>query len=341
MSLKGSDNSIGISSCYNIRLHIIVFGYKKKGESILILFEDTEKDEENRIVYSVVVDSYVYVHGKNKINKTDEYLRKYKIGRNLSVAVWTHPHLDHSKGFKHILEKYSTTKTKVISAPHYFNQKDDIVKVKGKENIEVVNEIFRMNRFQRGIIGRPSSMKNSYSPIDSITLKGFDSSQFNVAIDAIAPCVSILDGYKAEGKTGLNPNEISIAFILSVNDLYFLFAGDTLNDHIVSTDPEYLGNCVFVKIPHHASKTSDSLIGYLDGERLETACVTRFKSGNSNLPDQDIVNGYLNLTDNVFSTGDSIHEKCDYGIVEYLYEFKKSNGYEKSVQLKGNAYECE
>lgn len=340
MSLKGSENRIGVSSCYNIRLHIIVLGYKKKGESILILFEDTEK-EDNRIVYSVVVDSYVYEHGKNKINKTDEYLRKYKVGRDLSVAVWTHPHLDHSKGFKHILEKYSTTKTKVISAPHFFNQKDDIVKVKGKENIDVVNEIFHMNRFQTGIIGRPSSMKNSYSPIDSITLKGFDSSQFNVAIDAIAPCVSILDGYKADGKTGLNPNEISIAFILSVNDLYFLFAGDTLNDHIVSTDPEYLSNCVFVKIPHHASKTSDSLIGYLDGERLETACVTRFKSGNSNLPDEDILKGYLDLTDNVFSTGDSKHEVCDYGIVEYVYEFKKSNDYEISVHLKGNAYVCE
>ena len=86
MALKGSENRIGISSCYNIRLHIIVLGYKKKGESILILFEDTGK-EYNRIVYSVVVDSYVYVHGKNKINKTDEYLRKYKIGRDLSVAV--------------------------------------------------------------------------------------------------------------------------------------------------------------------------------------------------------------------------------------------------------------
>lgn len=340
MALKGSENRIGISSCYNIRLHIIVLGYKKKGESILILFEDTGQ-EDNRIVYSVVVDSYVYVHGKNKINKTDEYLRNYKIGRDLSVAVWTHPHLDHSKGFKHILEKYSTNKTKVISAPYFFNKEDDIVKVKGKENIDVVNEIFRMNRFQTGIIGRPASMKKSYSPIDSITLKGFDSSQFNVAIDAIAPCVGILDGYKADVKTGLNPNEISIAFILSVNDFYFLFAGDTINDHIESTDPAYLSNCIFVKIPHHASKTSDSLIGYLDGDRLETACVTRFKSGNSNLPDEDIIKGYLNLTDNVFSTGDSKHEDCDYGIVEYVYEFKKSNDYEISVQFKGNAYVCE
>lgn len=45
MSLKGSENRIGVSSCYNIRLHIIVLGYKKKGESILILFEDTEKED--------------------------------------------------------------------------------------------------------------------------------------------------------------------------------------------------------------------------------------------------------------------------------------------------------
>ena len=258
----------------------------------------------------------------------------------MSVAVWTHPHLDHSKGFKHILEKYSTSKTKVISAPHFFNKKDDIVKVKGQENIDVVNEIFRMNRFKAGIIGRPLTMKNSYSPIDSITLKGFDSSQFNVAIDAIAPCVSILDGYKAEGKGGLNPNEISIAFIMSIDDLYFLFAGDTLNNHIECTDPAYLSNCIFVKIPHHASKTSKSLIGYLDRGKLESACVTRFKSGKSNLPDNDIINSYLNLTENVFSTGDSMHEDCDFGVVEYEYSFKKDFSYEISVQLNGNAYLC-
>lgn len=338
--LKGDNTIRGVSSCYNLKIHIIVIGYKKKGESIVVVFEDTEKPIEERAVYSVVIDSFFDGKGKKKLNITDEYLRKFKIGRTLSMLVWTHPHLDHSKGIKHILSKYTSEKTKVISSPHFFNRKDDIISVTGKENIDAVKEIFESFRFKHGIIGRPSVMEGASEPLDMITFSGMDGTRMNVSLDAIAPITSIIDGYKYDGKSGLNPNEVSISFILNVDDCYFLFAGDTLDNHFLRVNQMNLKNCRFIKIPHHASRTSSSLIGFLDDDIVETACVTRFKSGNSDLPNQDVINGYLGLTPNVFSTGDGAHEKERYGIIEYEYILHKDEPFEINVNLYGNAYLC-
>lgn len=339
--LRGDESIVGVTSCYNIKLHIVVIGYRKKGESILVIFEDTGRPYDQRTVYSIVIDSYYDGKGKNLINKTDEYLRHFKVGKNLSMLVWTHPHLDHSKGLKRIISKYTTAKTKIISAPHFFNKPDDIIKVTGKENIDAVKEIFESFRFKSDNIGRPSVMSQISYLLDAIKFKGMDGTLMSIELDAVAPNTSILDGYKFDGIRDKNPNEVSISFILNIEDSYFLFAGDTPDNHLAHISSKNLSNCRFVKIPHHASLTSRSLTSLLDAKVLETACTTRFRAGRSNLPDKNVLGEYKKLTPYVFCTGDGNNESEKYGIIEYEYVFHKDNPFDININLYGNAFLCE
>lgn len=331
--LTGGEIRIPISKYGNVRMKLFVIGYKNMGESIIILFLD--KGRNNEVLYSVVVDSFIYGQSKRKVNKSDEILRKYGV-ENLSCLIWTHPHLDHTKGLKHIIQKYCRFNTPIFIPPHFYNTYNDLILVTGEENRQIVNDLFALNRLTKDRVSRPIVSPRKYTNLDQVLLEGFSDSM-HISLDAVAPYSSILDDCVSQDKHNLNPNMVSIAFILSVDNFYFFFGGDTINEHIDKMNPAYLQKCVFVKIPHHASPTAGHLAALLDSDILDNVCATQFKVGKSNLPNSNVLNTYANMANHVIVTGDNTHKSANYGMVEYDCSFDK--GLNTTIYLYGNAHE--
>ena len=189
--LTGGETCVPISGYGNVRMKIFVIGYRNMGESIIVLFLDKERN--NEVLYSIVVDSFICRRGKKRINKTDEILRKYGV-RDISCLIWTHPHLDHTKGLKHIIQKYCKFNTPIYVSPHFYYKPNDLIKITGKENRWVVDDLYALNRLTKDRVSRPLVSPRKYTNIDQIVLKGFSDSMC-VSLDAVAPYSSILDDY--------------------------------------------------------------------------------------------------------------------------------------------------
>lgn len=331
--LTGGETRIPISKYSNVLMKIFVIGYRNMGESIVILFLD--KGRNNEVLYSIVIDSFIYGSGKREVNKTDEILRKYGV-ENISCLIWTHPHLDHTKGLKHVILKHCRFNTPIYISPHFYNKENDLIKITKKENQELVDNLFTLNRLSKDRVSRPIVSPRKYTNLEQMIFEGFSDSM-RINIDAVAPYSSILDDYVGKDKYNLNPNMVSIAFILSVDDYYFFFGGDTTNEHIDRINTAYLQKCVFVKIPHHASTTSNNLLELLNPDVLENVCTTQFKNGRSNLPNMDILSAYKHIAKHVTITGDDTHRSTDYGMIEYEYSFDKR--LTTTIHLHGNARE--
>lgn len=329
--LTGGEKHIPISKYANVRMKIFVIGYKNMGESIIILFLDEGRD--NEVLYSVVVDCYIY----GQINKTNDILRKYGV-KEVSCLIWTHPHLDHTKGLKHVMQKHCRIKTSIFVSPHFYNKSNDLVLVREKDNKQVLDDLFTLNRLTKDRVSRPIVSPRNYANLDQFIFEGFsDSDSMRISLDALAPYSSILDDNIEKDRHDLNPNMVSIAFILNVDGYYFFFGGDTINEHIDKMNPAYIQKCVFVKIPHHASSTAGHLTNLLNPDILENACTTQFRRGRSNLPDINVLKTYVGIANHVIITGNDKHNDADFGIIEYECSFDK--GLITKIRLLGNAYE--
>ena len=56
-------------------------------------------------------------------------------------------------------------------------------------------------------------------------------------------------------------------------------------------------------------------------QKIDTACTTIFSKHN--LPNTNILNTYCSIGD-VFATGEKSNNKYEYGIIEYEYDFSKT-----------------
>lgn len=75
---------MGISDRSNLLVLVYVIGYSERGESILILFVD--KGDDNRVLYSLVIDSFKY----KGIHKTIELMDQYGIkDKKLNMLIWS------------------------------------------------------------------------------------------------------------------------------------------------------------------------------------------------------------------------------------------------------------
>ena len=88
-----------VSSFNNLIVSLYVVGYKNIGEAIIVLFRD-KTDEEEKVVMSMVIDSYE----TKGLKLVHEVLKKYNV-KNLDFVCWTHPHCDHSPGIDELIRK--------------------------------------------------------------------------------------------------------------------------------------------------------------------------------------------------------------------------------------------
>lgn len=323
--LKGGETEIPITSSCNFRIKIFVVGYKNQGESIVILFIDT-CDKVCPVKYSIVIDCFKY----NKKNITDEILRHYSV-ETLSMLCWSHPDLDHSVDIDFLIKKYCKDSTQILLPEHFYNEPKDIVTINDKKLREAVDKIFNLNRLKRRTVSNVSITAGGYNEIKSIKFVGLDKNVM-VSVNAVTPISSILSNYIKNNSRNIDKNELSISFIINIDDYYFYFGGDTVNKHIDAINPAFLEQCRFVKIPHHSSTTSINLINYLP-QKIDTACTTIFSAHN--LPKEAVLQQYYPIG-KVFSTGKNDSKKFDYGVIEYEYDFSKVE-LDINVRLHGNA----
>ncbi|MCA4454653.1 MULTISPECIES: hypothetical protein [Bacteroides] len=324
--LKGGETEIPTSPS-NLRIKIFIIGYKNQGESIVILFVDIS-DKKRPVKYSIVIDCFRY----SKQNITDEILRHYSVD-TLSMLCWTHPDLDHSVGIDLLIKKYCKESTQILLPEHFYNEPNDIVTINNKDLRDAVDKIFSLNRLKRKAVSNISVTGRGYNEIKSLKFTGVDKSII-ASVNAVTPISSILTEYVKKGKRDINKNELSISFILNIDEYYLYFGGDAMNRHIDAINPFFLEQCRFVKIPHHSSDTSKNLIDYLPSQ-IDTACTTIFSTHN--LPKEMVWQKYCSMG-RVFSTGGNNNKKYNYGVIEYEYDFSKEE-VDMSIRLHGNAIE--
>ena len=327
--LRGGETEIPITSSGDLRVKIFVIGYKNQGESIIILFIDAG-EEGCPVKYSIVIDCFKY----NKRNITDEILRHYSVS-TVSMLCWTHPDLDHSVDIDTLIKKYCKESTQILLPEHFYNESSDIITINNKTLRGAVDKVFNLNRLKKRTVSNIRVTDRGYNEIKSLKFAGVDRNVF-ASVNAVTPISSILSSYVKEGKHNVNKNELSISFIINIDEYYLYFGGDAMNNHIDAINPAFIEHCRFVKIPHHSSDTSTNLINYLPQE-IDTACTTIFSTHN--LPKEFVLRKYCSMG-KVFSTGGHNNKKYNYGVIEYEYDFSKEE-VDMNVRLHGNAIELE
>lgn len=306
--LSGSQREISVSSTKNLRMLFYLIGYRSQGESIVILFIDTEDGE---VKYSIVNDCYVYEHE----NLTCQILDKHS-ARPVTILCWTHPDLDHSVGLFDVINDYCTEDTLIILPEYFHNRDTDVITVNDEDEKNVLDKIFSLNTTGKPTLTHISVSRNSHE-IDRVTFVGIDETTLDVSVDALTPHSDPLSRAFYAGKKFKLKNDVSISTILNVDNYYIYLGGDITEQMIMDTPSGILKQCRFVKVPHHGSNTAAALLDYLP-ENIDSAC---FTTKTKKLPVQDVLNDYKDISQCIAATGAKDRRVHRHGIVLYEFDF--------------------
>jgi beta-lactamase superfamily II metal-dependent hydrolase len=306
-----------ISDRSNLLVQVYVIGYSERGESILILFVD--KGDDNRILYSLVIDSFKY----KGIQKTTDLMNKYGIkDQKLNMLVWSHPDYDHTYGLQEILNCYCDENTRVV-LPYDLNGKAWNKVDYNKEDATIIDKVLSLTKRKHLSHQTAAVSDELYQPMQILMLED-GLGKLPIAIHAISPHSSRIN-YMLEAHKTMKKNDLSIALLIEIgnfntNTNKFLFMADTENDDIDMLYPLALDNPLFVKIPHHGSSSSDRLPSKFQKRhgKLPLACTTIYKA--QGLPEQDVLKAYRQEFLQVDCTGRSTSKSKNFGIVEYIFD---------------------
>ena len=314
---------IHIHELSQLRVHVYLIGYADQGESIVFIL----KEGTDNVLYSIVVDSYEI----GDTNKTKELLKS-----PIDILCWTHPDADHSVGLDKIISGYCN-KNSMVLLPYGL---EEGVKIKNLGDVEpVINQVFDLGNRRAKPVYSVSAHQRQYDPIDSFQITDDYGGTINVTIRALAPNREyIFEKIHSNGE--VEKNTLSIVLTVNVGPYRFLLTGDVEDMMISKMAKEEYQNPIWVKIPHHASNSSLTLLDYLlTGDSPQVLSGTTVKKASS-LPNEDVVKAYLNICEQVNSTGDIREEpKENYGMVSYCYDLFG----ERTVRVhcEGNAVKLE
>lgn len=287
-----------VSSFDNVYIEIYTMGFPIEGESILTVLRDNDK-----ILFSFLIDSY----------KSGDVIPALEIAKNIHLEqldyfFWTHPDHDHSLGIDEVLMTLDKEYRTRIILPEGMN-KDLPLAQSARSSIEYINKHY-----------------NSGQKYHSVSLLGVDDlcglptwsinfkeqcSEFELPcrFTILAPHSSLIQ--RLEFTDSPSFNDFSLVLSMSWNSCTFLYTGDISNRgirilHDNQECEKYLKNILYVKIPHHGSKSSNNLINYLSflGTGEERAVSTLKKSNN--IPDNNVLLSYQKKINqnNVIVVGD-------------------------------------
>ncbi|MFR9525794.1 MAG: hypothetical protein SNI91_06510 [Rikenellaceae bacterium] len=286
------------------------------GESILVIVY--EKEIKN-VQKSILIDCYE----QNNMNRLQPILDSYNINKDkgLDYVIWTHPDQDHSGGFDLIISNYTSKKTNYLLPGSL--QEDNCG---SKDAITSLNLIKDQSVGLNYSVHQVSVLSIANTPMILGKSKFFDpySDDIDFEIEILTP-FSDRTFRKQFCCNNFCLNELSISVIIRFGKLNFYFGGDCENESINKVDSEKFKNIDFIKIPHHASKTSDALISKIGEnyppERRPIAVTTSFTHGRSKLPNISILNEYKTYSDQVYLT-DSENRMESYGLWKFVYNIQ-------------------
>jgi len=298
-------------------LEVHVIGYRTKGESIVVLLK-----EGIHTFYSIVIDSFCKRKNKKSLNRTSDVLTSNGV-KTLQMVIMTHPHDDHIRGMVDILEHFCDKNTMFYSPAHSFDIERQMVQLTKKEKdiLKCVRTINEKNKTFSNEVG--VSFEGYYS-LKKVYLYDNDDPYMHypvtVEINAISPITSLNDAKSSN--IVLDPNDLSISIIICICDYYLLFGADTTDEQIRYFDSETMSAVKFVKIPHHASNTSEHLLRYLAPGQLDYACSTSFHVGKSHLPLRTVLDHYSKVSRRVDYLGCKSNHKRKGYFGEICYQFR-------------------
>lgn len=322
---------ISVDDNTKIQLHIHVLGYYPQGESILTVAWD---EKNNEVLHSMLIDFFEI----NDDNKVISILNQYHINESkLDHIVWTHPDKDHSVGLSRIIKNYTSDKT-IYLIPDgftryykaFFNTSVllswlSMISNKWRKRLANIERVNYSPRRLTPMIYAPCSFEDGYH----------DKVEYEVEI--LTPIAGLVMNQMESNKTH-KTNNISISFIIKFGGQSFYFGGDVENPAINKVSEEHFHNIVFVKIPHHGSKTSSALPKILSNLKTENlvnqvnAISTSFAKGDILLPENDILNEYKKCSSSILLTENKEHSHnygvwfCGYNIKPYMELEPKPTG---------------
>ena len=313
---------IPISDCRTLIVKIFVIGYRERGESIVILFFD-----KTNVVYSIVIDSY---KAKKSEFFTSKILDDNKVSK-LNILCWTHPDIDHSVGIEELFEQYCDNESSVY-VPIYMNGMNTDPIEYNKDDIETINKFFTINDRTHKCIKPVSANIGGKSHMTEIVFSD-ELHEIKTKIEVYAPHADCLVE-KIRTNSKIKKNQLSIFLMLQVGPYVFDFSGDVENMAITNMNEEPFNNPLFLKIPHHSSKTSDKLLGRLKNSSQSMSCTTTYYS--QRLPQIEILNEYQKRYSHLHSTGLSKEDKYSYGVLEYVFDLFGA----RNVHIKRHGNAC-
>lgn len=312
---------------HDIYIDVFLCGYEEEGESnVFILYTIKPK---YKILYSLVIDCY----DDGSINITKKILDKLseKLGKKikLDMVIWTHPHDDHTKGLKLIIENYCNKNTKIIAA-------------------NIANSNIEFSETSQGLIKYLTTinyhLKNRWNIstteklgdlLQSIQFTGKVDLIKELEIKCIAPCPDIISQEITEDVL----NHLCIGVVIEVKSdegsLNFMFAADmeekTIREVISEQEAEGIPSQYdYIKIPHHGGLSGELITGLLDSEnKSDIAASTIFsktmKDGVSYNPNEEVLKRFREYVNEVDVTTNIFEGKRGAGVIQIKYDLVKKD----------------
>lgn len=287
-------------------LDIYVVGYPEEGESILGVVRDGEDCK-----YIFLVDNYEYSHSEGIYNHIGELMRS--IGADhIDAFLWTHPDLDHSLGIPRILDLLDKERKATVYMPPLDGIRG--LKEEAQEAVDYLYDEYSKKGSRKYKLKTIDLDEDGENDDETVIAKGLfclkiveknniTGAPLSCVFKFMSPFREYVDRYR-HYQIVPNFNDLSLSVALSVNGRNLLLCGDIEDRTIRRIDDNCLHDVVYVKIPHHASATSSSLMF----ERLQkndttdaVATTTTFKANK--LPDMGLLGKYKFISKEVYSTG--------------------------------------
>lgn len=321
------EHTFDLDSLDDVEFRIYTIGYSRQGEVILTLI-----CEKNKIIYSVLTDSF-QKQSRNikKYNVLDDVFLQYENPR-IDIFIWTHPDLDHSIGIQYVLDTYDSGRNATVFLPDGLDRKDKY-EICGKAKdafVYLKDNYFKKER------GLPISVStNEERKIIKLRLKErLTGAAVNVDFWFVAPSGEIILKRTAQ-ETLFTINEMSIVYAVNLNGQNFLFTGDFEGKNIRLMGTDHMESVRFLKIPHHASFRSKAIVDKL--LQLHTANIVQTVTQKGKTPDKEELSQYLKLG-KVYVASDDTKQGNQSGYVLTRYGVKDVNLIEP-VELQGNAHQ--
>lgn len=299
-------------------------GDKGEGEGILILFLN-----QDQVIRTISMDCCKATVNGTDCNILHSLLNRHKV-KKIDCFVWTHPHDDHSNGLDELIDCHYRKGSIGILPKQIYGTNNDIVNMKAMSRrvLHQFNTKFKKKSLKS--IDCQSREKRCVYSFDMEDVTTGDVK--NVRLYCLTPMDYLLDDKRRNDKKISDSllNDISLSLVLDIDGYCYFFGGDATDKTLKETDLDFLYQCRWVKIPHHASKSTEKVMQHFNNaiDSAVTASFLRCK-----LPNTNVLNQYKKKTNQLYVTQLKADDTFDLGMVGYLYSFRDS-----AVQLKITRY---